>query len=157
MSAPHKDGDALPEGERPACIPPGDYRVRFDRYETSILFGRAAKIRLHFTVIEPGPYFDTARLSLFYNASRLLGKPGVNGKFKVGWKSQFLRDFCRLFATSARFDKIVQRLDRFPMSLYREHIFLARVRTVTTGADQKPIPEPLQYSVISELLGVVEP
>lgn len=157
MGAPQKDFDALPDGERPARIPPGDYLVRFDWHETCVLFGKAAKIRMHFTVITPGEFFDSVKLSMFYNAAKLIGDKGRNGRFRVGWKSQFLRDFCRLFATSARFDKIVQRLDRFPMSLYREHIFLARVRTVTTGADQKPIPEPLQYSVISELLGVVEP
>jgi len=156
MTVTSLEGEASADGARPALIPPGDYQLRFDFWETSVLFGKAAKIRMHFTVIEMGAYFDTAKLSLFYNASRLTGKPGRGGKFKVGWKSDFLRDYCALFATSARFDKIVQRLDRIPMSMFKEHIFVGRVRTVKMGANQQPIPEPLQYSVIDKLLRIAE-
>lgn len=135
------------DGERPALVPPGEYHLRFDHYETLVLFGRASKLVLWFTIITPGPYFDQARLARFYNVKRLIGRPQRNGRFKVGFNSDFLREYARLFPTP-------QRLDRIPMSEFSRHIVIGRARTVTKGSDQTDIPEALRYSVLEELTGL---
>lgn len=145
MSAQHF---AELDGDRPALIEPGEYELRFDHYETLILFGRAQKLVLWFTVVTMGPYFDTVRLPRFYNVTRIIGRPGRNGRFKVGFRSEFLREFCTLFPV-----KLPARLDRIPMSLYSNAIIVGRVRTVTKDREQRDIPEPLKYSVIEELTG----
>ena len=135
------------EGERPALIPPGTYELRFDHHETLILFGRASKLVLWFTIISMGPYFDVVKVPRFYNVKRIIGRPQKHGRFKCGFKSDFLREYARLFPAPVR-------LDRIPMSEFRRHVVLGRVRTVTRGSDQGAIPESLQYSVIEELTGI---
>jgi hypothetical protein len=126
------------EGEPPALVPPGEYELRFDYFETKIMFKRAAKLVLWFTVISVGPH---------YNVTRIIGKPQRNGRFKVGFRSDFLREYARLFRTPTR-------LDRISMSEFTRHIIVGRVRTVTEGHDQKAIPEGLRYSVLQELTGI---
>lgn len=151
MAAEQSLGEAQLDGEQPALLPPGEYQLRFDYHETAVMFGRAPKLVLWFTVITPGPFFDQARVPAFYNVRRLIGRPARHGRFKVGFKSSFLRDYFRLFTTPAN------RLDRIPMSVFKTAIIVARVRTVTTGSDQTTIPEPLRYSVVDELLRVEQP
>lgn len=135
------------DGEQPALIPPGVYELRFDHHETAVMFGRAPKLVLWFTVVSFGPYFDTVKLPRFYNVRRLIGRPSRSGRFKTGFKSNFLREYCRLFRAPTR-------LDRIAMSEFSRHIILGRARTVTQGSDQAAIPEGLQYSVLEELTGI---
>jgi hypothetical protein len=123
--------------------------LSFDGYETRILFGRASKLILWFTIITFGPYFDLVKLPRYYNVTRIIGKQQRNGRFKVGFRSDFLREYGRLFRHPTR-------LDRITMSPFERHIIIGRVRTVTVGHDQKKIPEFLQYSVLEELTGIRE-
>jgi hypothetical protein len=147
MLAPTIPSDACSlEGEAPALVPPGYYDLRFDYFETKIMFKRAHKLILWFTVISTGPYFDTARLARFYNVTRII-KEARNGRFKVGYRSDFLREYARLF-------RVPTRLDRISMSAFEPHIIIGRVRTVNKGHDQKEIPSGLHYSVIDELTGI---
>ena len=135
------DGNAL------SLVEPGEYSLRFDYFETAMMFGRAPKLALHFTIISMGAYFDVVQVSRFYNVTRLIGPPRKFGRFKVGRKSTFAREYGRLF-------HLPRRLDRLPMSAFENHIIVGRIRTVTEGSDQKQIPEPLQYSVLDELLRI---
>ena len=139
-------GFAAIEGERPSLVPPGVYDVSFCGFSTFILFGRAAKLNLQFRIVTYGEHFEK-RISRYYNVARLIGRPGPNGRFKCGFSSDFLRDYCRLFPAPTR-------LDRIPMSSFEKHIFSARVRTVEKGSQQEAIPDALRYSVISELIGI---
>jgi len=139
-------GYAALDGERPALVPPGVYDVGFCGFSTFILFGRASKLNLQFKILTMGEHFEQ-RVSRYYNIARLIGRPGVNGRFKVGFSSDFLRDYARLFP-------VPSRLDRIPMSNFERHIFTARVRTVEKGSQQESIPDGLRYSVISELIGI---
>lgn len=134
-------------GEAPALVPPGIYELRFDYHQTAVMFGRAPKLVLWFTIITPGPYFDSVRIPRFYNITRIIGRPARNGRFKVGFKSSFTREYFRMFSAA-------KRLDRIAMSPFSQHIILGRARTVTRGSDQKDIPDQLQYSVLDELTGV---
>jgi len=121
------------EGERPALVPPGEYELRFEHHETLVLFGRASKLVLWFTVISMGPYFDSVRLARFYNVKRIIGRPQRNGRFKVGFGSDFLREYARLFPAP-------HRLDRIPMSEFSRHIVVGRARTVTRGQIRAQFP-----------------
>jgi hypothetical protein len=151
MTAPQLPSDAACslEGDAPALVPPGEYDLRFDYYDTATMFGCAPKLVLWFTIITMGPYFDVVKLARYYNATRLIGKPQRNGRFKVGYKSDFLREYARLFRAPSR-------LDRISMTEFTRHIVIGRARTVTQGADQKGIPEGLRYSVLDALTGIRE-
>lgn len=145
-SQPDVETFAELDGSRPALVEPGEYELRFEHHETLILFGRASKLVLWFTVITPGQYFDCVRLARFYNVKRIIGRPQRNGRFKVGFGSDFLREYARLFPSPTR-------LDRIPMSEFSRHIVVGRARTVIKGSDQSAIPTLLQYSVLEELTG----
>ena len=138
-------GYGLLDGVPPPLILPGLYDFRFDYYETKVLFGRAPKLILWFTVVTFGDYFDRVRLPRYYNLARLMEKPRKWGRFKVGYKSDFLREYATLFATPPR-------LDRIPMSVFENVTVTGKVRTVSTGAKQEAIPAALQYSVIGQLV-----
>jgi hypothetical protein len=139
-------GYAAIDGERPSLVPPGVYEVGFVAFSTFILFGRASKLNLQFKVLTMGEHFEK-RISRYYNVTRLIGRPGPCGRFKVGFCSDFAREYARLFP-------MPNRLDRIPMSAFEKHIFLANVRTVEKGAQQESIPDALRYSTISELISI---
>ncbi|GFE91327.1 hypothetical protein [Steroidobacter agaridevorans] len=131
------------DGDRPVLVPPGVYDVAFDSYSTFMMFGRAPKVHLMFRIMTMGEHFEKP-LSRFCNVKRLIGRPGPWGRFKVGFHSDFLREFAALFGTPVR-------LDRIPMSNFENHIFIATVRTVQKGSRQEQIPGGLTYSVIAKI------
>ena len=131
--------------EKPPLVKPGIYTLAFQRYETNSMFrGKAHKLYLYFKVMDIGPAFGV-ELVTYYNLQWINGK-----KWKCGYMSNFLRDYVRLF------DEVPERLDRIPMTRFKERLIRARVKTVTHGANQKPIPKLLQYSVIQELIEIDE-
>lgn len=137
------------QGSRPALVPPGEYEMAFLDFETRMMFQRAPKIILWFSVTEPGPAFG-AKLARYYNAKRLMGKHGRHGAFSVGFKSDFLREYALVFNTAP------PRLDRIPMSCWQSRVVRALVETVTTDSRQRRIPEPVRYSVVKEIRGLVQ-
>jgi len=134
-------------GDKPPLVKPGKYELAFVSYSTAMMFGRAPKICLSFRIISLGE-FNGVIINCYYNAAKLKGKPGKNGKFCVGWKSNFLRDFANLF------NCLPDRRDRVPMSKFQDVIIIGKIITVTKTFDQKEIHPLLQYSVINELVGV---
>jgi hypothetical protein len=136
------------DGERPELITPGEYELRFVYHETKRVFDRP-KLFMWFSIVSFGDHFEK-RVPRYYGATRLIGKPQRAGRFKVGHKSDFIREFCTLFPVQAR------RLDRLPMSHFEDVILIGRVRTVSKGYNQRPIPPEAQYSVVDELLKVKE-
>lgn len=141
--------DCLIDGDLPPLIKPGEYEVVLVQYRTGMFFGRAPKLVLSFQIIQPGEGFE-AVLDRYYNVQRIIGKPGRNGAFKVGKRSDFLRDLCTVFPSVN-----VRRLDRIPMSCFDGVIIKARVDTVTHDTKQAFIPKPLQYSKVSKLVGLI--
>jgi hypothetical protein len=148
MAAP-QSGEVFAEmdGERPALIEPGTYDLRFDHHSTCMMFGRAPKLALWFTIISMGPYYDKVQLVRYYNVRKVIGRPAKNGRFKAGWMCNFTREYGRLF-------RLPSRLDRISMTAFSKVIIVGTVRTVITGSDQCEIPEQLRYSVIDELVRV---
>lgn len=144
MSA-EQSGFGCLDGDQPACIPPGDYQLRFSHHETKLIFQRP-KLFLWFTVLDYGEHFGV-KIARYYGLRRLIGKQGKGGRFAVGWKSDYLREYARLFGKPHRFDRI-------PMEPFKRVVIVGRVRTVTKGHDQREIAPDLHYSVVDELLRI---
>lgn len=136
-------------GEQPPLIEPGKYKLAYLRHETVMLYGRAPKLVVWFRVVSLGPYFETV-LPRWYNVKCLVGKRGKNGRFKIGRKSDFLREYLNCFQ-----DRFAEtgRLDRIPVSHFKNTIFEGDVRTVKKSSSGGNIPKLLRYSVISRLIG----
>jgi len=132
-------------------IPPGEYRVAFDYFETAYNFGKSAKLILHFHVLDFGSYFET-KLNRWYSVA-WIGKPSRNGTFKVrGQTCIFLIEYIRCLPNV----RIPGRLDRIPMSEWPNHIYRAKVSNPTRNSRQVLLPAELQYSKIESLLGVAD-
>lgn len=126
------------------CIPPGKYEMGFDTWETCALYGgRARKLILWFAVLSPE--YMGLRIPRYYNVRELNGKPGKRGRFKVGKKSDFLREFVHVHG-------MPDRLDRISPARYQGNKYLAKVRTVETGNRNRPIPKELRYSVVDQII-----
>lgn len=124
-------------------VPPGKYTVMFKECETGTFFG-TPKIVLYFTIADSGRYHGVV-LPKFYGAisvEKSTSKKAV--KFTCGKRSNFIRDFARLFG-------LPRRLDRIPMTRFSEQPLVAAVRTVKRDYSQRPILDDLRYSVIDRL------
>lgn len=143
VHAPERE-HGLIEGEKPILVEPGVYDLSFQYHKTHFLFGRAAKLCCYFNIVSYGKYFEVS-VCRYYNVNSLTSKPRKSGGFKVGWKSDFVREYATLFG-------IPPRLNRISTEIFRTAIVRGRIDTVTKNSRGKVIPEPLRYSVISELL-----
>lgn len=117
----------------------------FVESRTALLYQRAAKVALKFRIVDPGPAFGK-ELERWYNVKRLIGKPCRDGRFQVGPRSDFLREYLTLFPGAAR------RFDRMSFAPFRNVAILGRVETVTHNRKQQLLPEAMRYSIIRELL-----
>lgn len=125
-------------------IPEGIYLLAFNHHETVFQF-RSYKLVLHFRVVTPGPAFGV-RLCRYYAVRSVATKSRQKGgQFKVGQKSDFFREFCRVFGAPARADRITP-------ATYRNTVVLGEVVTVTRGHDQQTIPDGARYSKVSRLI-----
>ena len=136
------------DGELRPLIKSGQYDVAFKGFKTVRMFnGRAEKLELCFEVITHGKYFGI-KIPRYFNV-KIKGKPQNEGCFKAPQSGNFLREYANLF-------ELPKRLDRIPMSMYKNKIFECSVKTVKTGYNQAKIHKQLQYSVITELIKVKE-
>lgn len=142
--------DCIVDGDLPPLINPGSYEMTMVGYKTAVYYGRAQKLVISFRIVECGAAFESV-LERYYNVLKLSGKPGKNGVFKVGQRSDFLREFCSVFPAVN-----VRRLDRIPMSYFDGVIVRGEVSTVTHDTKQHQIPKSLQYSKVTRLLEVVK-
>jgi len=138
----------IPAGskEAPPLVAPGVYSVAYVKHETVLAFGRQPKVAVTFCVVD-GPALGE-HLRRFYRVRQLKSKPKRGGTFKAGWHGELLHEFVGLF------NEMPERLDRIPMTRFRNRILRGRVKTVKQTSKQKELPELLQYSVIDSLVGV---
>ncbi|MDH3280466.1 MAG: hypothetical protein OEQ18_04980 [Gammaproteobacteria bacterium] len=80
------NGEAVLDGNQPSLVPNGKYQLSFLYHETKLLHGGASKLVTWFRIADPGPYHG-AKLARYYNVQKFVEKPGKNGGFKAGWKS----------------------------------------------------------------------
>jgi hypothetical protein len=137
------DGGEI-DGGVPALIPQGVYQLRFEGWSTVMLFGRSPKVVCWWSVVDCGEH-NGARLPRWYNATRIIGQPIKNGRFKAGWSSELFREFATICGMPGRSDRI-------PLTRYSTIIVEGAVETVSQDRAQQEIPEALRYSVVRKLL-----
>ena len=130
-----------------SLVPDGVYDVVLVDYLTKYIF-RSPKLILNLRIVEQGEHYGKT-LSRYYNVKKLKSKAGKNGDFQVSRGSDFVYDFHACFG-------IQKRLDRMPMTRFKNVIIRVKTKTVKKNYRQREIPECLKYSVIGELLGVKE-
>lgn len=139
-------GQGFIDGEAKPLLKPGTYDLSFRYYETVKLFGgKVPKLVLWFQIITQGKAYGIV-LPRYYNVTRIKDKPKRWGDFVVGRNSLFLREYVNLFCMPAS-----SRLDRIPMTAFKNVIIRGRIKTVHKGYDARRIPKGLEYSVIAEL------
>ena len=141
-------GDFRVADDTPPLVRPGRYKVMLDDYRTALMFTKAHKLILDFSIVSYGEYFGV-RLPRYYNVIRFHGKAGRHGNFSASKKGDLLREMHTLFHHHPK------RKDRIPMSLFNGAVIEADV-TVVTESRGKKIPKALQYSKIARLIQVVE-
>ena len=124
-------------------IPPGVYLLAFRNHETVWQF-RSPKLVLWFSVATPGPALGAVLCRYYAVRSVATKSRAKGGQFQFGQKSDFYREFCRVFGAPAR-------IDRISPASYRNTVVLGEVATVTMGHDQRPIPEGAKYSKVARL------
>lgn len=140
--------EALIDGERPLLIEPGHYELVFVHHETAYMFGRAPKLICYFRIVAQGPYHGMI-VRRYYNVKTLASKPRRGGSFKIGWHSDFVREYATLFG-------LPDRMDRISTERFKSAIVRGKVVTVDHDSKGRSIPHPLRYSVIKELTEIVQ-
>ena len=131
------------DGERPALIPEGIYEGVYIKRDLWRFHG-GPKLSLQFRIVTMGDAFETA-LYRHYPVQRFSKRSGT---FKVGWKSDFVREYGRLFG-------LPRSLKSIGTAPFESCIVKLRVQTVTSDYRQDPIPEEQCYSKVAQLLEVV--
>lgn len=134
-----RDESGRLEGRAQPLIPTGRYAVEYVKYENWFYLGKRPKMTVTFRVIQPGDHYGV-EVCRYYNLKSI--KKG--GGFTVGHASKFWREYVALFGLPVR-------LDRIPMSAFKGEWLNAHITEVKTGPRDRPIPEPLWYSVIEHL------
>jgi len=123
----------------PPLIPKGDYEMQFVRAEQRKM-GRARVLKalLHFQITQAGEHCG-AKLVLSMNLP-------ANGRLVPS--SKWVQHWC--LAAGKR----PARRDRMSTIVFRNKIFLGRVKTVETNWENRPLPPECQYSAVDCLLEV---
>jgi hypothetical protein len=118
----------------------------FVSWWTGIMFTKAPKIALTFKIVTPGEHFGKL-VSRWFNVKRLIGAHGRSGRFQIGRRSDFLTDYVRLVGMPSR-------TDRLSLARLRPLVLLVKIDTVTINRRQRVIEDPLQYSVVRDLIRI---
>jgi len=131
------------EGEFPPWVPEGVYEFYLSHWETKLLFGKEPKAYLWFYVAS-GEY-QGLLLPRYYNATKLISKPGEGGRFSVGPRSHFRKEYLACFG-----------LGEIDLSRYTDCLVLGEVQTVHQDWLQQPKPEGLRESKIARILSLAK-
>lgn len=145
MGAPdHEVWDAELIGEDKPILPDGKYEASYLGHETAFVF-QNAKVFLRFRIVTPGDHFGK-EVFRAYRATKLVGKPSKNGKFKLRRGSELFIDVARLLDFKAR-------PDRISLHSLKHQVWLIKTRTVVADYKQRQLPEWARYSVVGEIIG----
>jgi hypothetical protein len=140
-SAPSEE--ILVEGFRP-LLPEGIWlEAKLTGHDTAFIF-RAPKVILQFSIVQPGEFFGL-RLFRAFRVKRLNGRPGPNGRFVLGARSD-------LYTVLTKLLDIKVRADRVSLQALKQMLFRVKTRTVRKNHEQKATPEVLCYSTIDEIV-----
>ena len=136
-----------PSDRELVLVPPGRYLVKCHGWLTGLFFGKQPKVVLECSIADMGQWFELP-IQRHYNARHLIGKPGRGGRFALGRSSDCLREFAIVAARRP------DRLDRVPLSEFKNRLLVADIETMEKGRDGKSVPEVVRYSVIKRIVGV---
>ena len=141
------DDDGIVEEDHP-CIPDGIYTVTYLFHET-VLFKGEPKVVVHLSILDDADWsgFEICR---YYNVRSLTGEPKRFGGFRAGGNSDLVREFRGLFTDQTR------RLDRISLRRLKGRRIKARTRTVRKGWKYRDLPQSTWYSVVDELIELVD-
>ncbi len=139
--------DGVIEEDHP-CVPDRIYTMTYLFHET-VLFKGNRKVVVHFSIVDDDDWggFEVCR---YYNVRQHVGKPRHYGGFKVGKNSDLVREMRGLFADGS------DRLDRISLRRLGGHQIRAKTRTVREGWKRKELPGSTWYSVVDELIELVD-
>jgi hypothetical protein len=131
------------EGLRP-LLPEGIWlEAKVTGHDTAFIFN-SPKVIVHFSIVQAGEFFG---LKLFraFRVKRFIGRPGPNGRFTLGARSD-------LYALLVKLLDVKLRAEQVSLRALKHMLFRVRTRTVRTNHAQKQTPEVLYYSTIDEIV-----
>jgi hypothetical protein len=126
-------------------IPPGRYQATLIYWETRVYL-TAPKVYLWFRLQEPGEHLGK-EIYRPYSVKELIGKPGRNGKFRLGHRQDMYKTLCRVLDH-------VSRPDRISLRELQRKVLLISVRTVVKDYKGRALPRASQYSVVDDVIDV---
>jgi len=144
----NNSGEGSVAGDFGTLVKPGIYELGFKYHQTAVLFGKAKKLILCFEFTEYGNTFGLP-IARYYNVQGFKGKVGRNGKFIVGNRSAFIREFGILFGK-------IKNPKFISINQFKGVTIKGKIKTVTRSYDGGPIPEGQEYSVIERLICLKE-
>ena len=151
-------GECLLVGPENILIPEGVYQATYLHHETCGMYSK--KLKNDKTKLQCGkaylwwwidpygeklPTGEKVELYMPYNASAVLFPMGKGGKFEMSRKTNYYKDYCRLFGKT--------REARISPIAFKNKLFSVRVGTVEINERQKKHSADGRYSVIRELIG----
>ena len=109
------------------------------------MFGRSPKMLMLFTISLGEQVIPIYK---YYNLDSIIGPPGFDGVFSIGRRSNFYRDYARLFG---EFDP-----DFDPMKVFEDKKFLCRVGTVNKDPEGELLANETLYSKITRVKKVIK-
>ena len=138
-------GDIIIDSDARILIEPGVYTAVLTHHETNnVAFKGQPKVYLRFVLIDPGVM--GTKLYAAFNVKEILGKPGRNGRIRLTHRQDLMLQLARLQPNL--------RADRISLKPLHNREMKVQVRTVTSDSKQRPLPDSLKYSVVSDLISL---
>lgn len=125
-------------------VPPGQYDLLYESYETMEPFG-TPKVCVWFKIVTFGEHFGKL-IPRFYNVGKVIGSAKRFGNFKAKRGGYLLNEYCHITL------KRPPRLDRVSFDSFKSIPMVGEVVTVKKNYQQKPLHQLIQYSRIKELM-----
>ena len=130
---------------RPNLIDEGEYNFMLTDTWKGHMYGvRAPKVFLTFRIVTEGPYYGR-HLKRYYNVKGFTKK---NEIILPGWSCYLARDYGALWG-------LPRKLKDIGVTRFKGKVIRGTVVTVKYNSKGKPLPEPLWYSRIDELIKVI--
>ena len=128
-------------------LPEGEVLLAYLDYCTAFYYGRP-KVGINFAVL--GDDNCGEPVTRWYNVTKLKGPPRRYGDFVPPSRGDLVREYQNLVGSDVR-------LDRISFEKLKGLCILSRLKTVTKERRGKPLAPGQQYTVVEELLAILEP
>jgi hypothetical protein len=141
-----EDEGRLDPDDKLVLIPDGLYQARFLGHETRRSSGRfGPKVYMYFEITAPEEFAGEV-LVKYYNVKRISGSARRGGGFTPSSKGDLCRDFARLIDEPGR-------LDRIPLSRFRDKEWIIKVVSVLQDSKGRLLTSAVRYSKVDDIVG----